>query len=117
MTEDEIAEFLYHTGRPAVADPPPPLPVARVAPAPHEAHGNARPAPTLGYANRDEHDARYSDPRLLAELPLAFRVLRVAPWVLLAVLMLLAMISSVIRGCDLSHASATESHARDIFPS
>ena len=93
MSEDEIAEFLYHASRPPMVELPP-LPVARVAAVPREEAG---PAPTLTYASRHDRDAHYSDPRLLAQLPVAFRVLRVAPWVLLALLMLLAMISSILR--------------------
>lgn len=90
MTDEQVAEFLSHDAHPAAEIPP--LPVARVA-----AALPAAPAPTLAYATRHDRDARYSDPRLLAELPVAFRVLRVAPWVLVALFMIFAMIYSVFR--------------------
>lgn len=92
MSDEQIAEFLVSAaGAPVSPHELPPLPVARVA--------DARalpPAPVLGYADRKDRDARYSDPRLLAELPVAFRVLRVAPWVLVALFMLYAMLSKII---------------------
>ena len=91
MSDEQIAEFLSHGARPAAA-PLPPLPTARVAaqaiPVP--------PAPVLAYADPRDHDG-CCDPRLLAELPVAFRVLRVAPWVLVALFMLFAMVSSLFR--------------------
>ena len=96
MTDEQIAEFLCndsaHPAAGARRVELPPLPVARVAPA------DATPAPVLGYANKRDHDGQYSDPRLLAQMPIAFRVLRVAPWVLVALFMLYAMVWKILRG-------------------
>lgn len=95
MSDEQIADLLSSAAgaprAPGELPPLPPLPVAQVA--------DARalpPAPVLGYADRKDRDAHYSDPRLLAELPVAFRVLRVAPWVLVALFMLYAMLSKII---------------------
>ena len=99
MSDEQIAEFLCNNpGAGAAATSSsagevPPLPTARVA-----AAADAPPPPVLGYASTTDHDARYSDPRLLAELPIAFRVLRVAPWVLVAAFMFYAMLWKVIHG-------------------
>lgn len=93
MSDEQIAEFLCNSAQPGAEVPRhelPPLPIARVAAKP------AAPAPMLGYANRKDHDGRYSDPRYLAELPVTFRVLRVAPWVLVALFMLYSMLSRIV---------------------
>lgn len=91
MTDEQIAEFLCQGGGP-IRDIPPSLPTARVAAIP------AAPAPVLGYAHRTDHDACFSDPRYLAELPITFRVLRVAPWLLLAAFLLYAMVWRISGG-------------------
>ena len=97
MSDEQIAAFLCSQPGPGsdAASPAelPPLPTARIAEVPEV------PAPVLGYANRkDPGDTRYSDPRFLAELPIAFRILRVLPWVLVAAFMLYAMLWKAIRG-------------------
>ncbi len=89
MTDEQIAEFLSLDARPAPEISP--LPLARVASAP------TVPAQLLGYANRRDMDAGYSDLRLLVEMPVAFRVLRVAPWIAVALFMLFAIISKIFR--------------------
>jgi hypothetical protein len=94
MSDEQIAEFLSSApGAPTLPGEIAPLPVARVADA-----GSLPPAPVLGYAHPKDADGHYSDPRLLAEMPIAFRVLRVAPWVLVAAFMLYAMLWKALAG-------------------